>query len=91
MGVCLSTDESEKPKEIKFKTSIPFRPKKDLNQADFKSSGLVGKRVEKTPGMINGIQFLIEECNDSTIFLIDRIEKTKCGPLSTSYGAGRMA
>lgn len=42
-----------------------------LNPADFMLTKLQGQTIVRAPGSINGQQFIIEECEDCTIYLLD--------------------
>lgn len=62
------------PAVIKLdKVSVPALGSKDetLNSADFMVRGLVGQTVIKEPGSIRGQQFVIENCQDCDIYLLD--------------------
>jgi len=71
MGACLSVDNDID--EIKIVLSKDNVPKKDLNPADYRCSQLKGEVVVKKPGDVNGVQFLVEDCSDTQVFLVDKV------------------
>jgi hypothetical protein len=50
---------------------VPLQAVKALNPLDFQLSRRTSELLVKYPGDINGQSFLIEECNDCDIFLLD--------------------
>jgi protein XRP2 len=41
--------------------------KKKLNKKDFMFKGIIGEKLVKNPGQINGLDFVISKCKDCEI------------------------
>ena len=54
--------------------SFYFRDNRErIDPAKFTIENVDGKEVGRTPGTINGQQFIIQNCHDSSIYLFDHI------------------
>lgn len=54
--------------------SNDLRDKKEkVNPADYTIENLIGEEAGRLPGTIAGQQFIVQNCRDSCIFLLDHI------------------
>ena len=71
MGCGASQDE-DAPKAIKV-TKTSARSKEGLNVKDFSMKGLTSGCHTRNPGSIAGQQFIVEDCSNCDIFLLDHV------------------
>jgi protein XRP2 len=92
------SSQSETKSSIKVKVNNPtphaFGKRTDLDPKDFIFKDKIAEFLVREPGQIEGQQFIIEDCNESDIFLLDHIGsltidncnkcRIVCGPISGS-------
>jgi len=71
MGNSNDSKVSEKKKEAR--APYTFGKRTDLNPADFKFSKRENETILKSTGTIMGQQFIVEECKNCDIYLLDHI------------------
>ena len=75
MGNCGSSESEVKSKKAVAKPAYPpnFGKRTDLDPKDFMFCKMNGEALVKAPGKIDGQQFLVEDCEDSDVYLLDHI------------------
>lgn len=70
MGGCISSSESESPKEEEV-YSWDRKDQPQIDPKDYTISDKTGGLYGRLPGTIDGQQFMIERCKDTSIYLFD--------------------
>lgn len=74
MGCVQSSGRDEAAEKDQEEPKAYSWDKKDrVDPADFTLEGLMGQEAGRTPGTINGQQFIVQNCHSSQIFLLDHI------------------
>ena len=64
--------------------------KKKLNKADFTFANKEGETLTKLPGDINGIQFMIKDLQDCTVYLLDHSAQVSTFQLTLVGDSGSL-
>jgi len=73
MGACWSAPEGDLVASIDIQVTKAKKSNKDLNPADFKVASVTDGVVVKKPGDVDGVQFLVEDCTNSHVILVDMV------------------